>query len=572
MRKIFTLLAALFVAVGVSAGTKWAASEEAILNKGKLQNTESDCPIFVGVGFDKFVENTETPGYAGYLNGKASANVSYKPSSPVAPDLTLATAGTGVKLCPTVKGAIKAYVVLNAAKDLWVTKKDGTNITSTVTLGNVGESGAAYDAAKGSIRSTAKVYGLELNWAAEAAEEYYVFCTGSKVSFYGYEFTDKEQVEATFSETEVQAVLGHDFVAPVLNVVTEGEFNFVYTSSNENVAKVTEDGVVELVGGGKTVITATFAGNDAYSPLAVSYTLKVTDPNAVETYLFYNQDGVSATSKTFDGFTLECDPVVEGKNIDKSNALTVNGKEYQGFKTGGSFGLKLTAPEGRLITAITIYATINAEANAAKYGYWKTINGVDYGEQYAVTGWNYAAPTAHTIDFDQAARTISFRNSGTQMAYVIEISTIYGYEAPAAPVPTIKVGETIVTESSVDLKENEVAEVSFELAEGVEVYYNLTETVAPEKAAAEDGLEYTKYTEPIMISKASTLTYYSVVNGVESEKATFTVTGGTTAITEINADANAPVEYFNLQGIRVANPENGVFVRRQGNTVTKVVK
>ncbi len=158
------------------------------------------------------------------------------------------------------------------------------------------------------------------------------------------------------------------------------------------------------------------------------------------------------------------------------------------------------------------------------------------------------------------------------MAYVIEISTIYGYEAPAAPVPTIKVGETIVTESSVDLKENEVAEVSFELAEGVEVYYNLTETVAPEKAAAEDGLEYTKYTEPIMISKASTLTYYSVVNGVESEKATFTVTGGTTALTEINADANAPVEYFNLQGIRVANPENGVFIRRQGNTVTKVVK
>ncbi len=36
-------------------------------------------------------------------------------------------------------------------------------------------------------------------------------------------------------------------------------------------------------------------------------------------------------------------------------------------------------------------------------------------------------------------------------------------------------------------------------------------------------------------------------------------------------DANAPVEYFNLQGIRVENPENGVFVRRQGATVTKVI-
>lgn len=34
---------------------------------------------------------------------------------------------------------------------------------------------------------------------------------------------------------------------------------------------------------------------------------------------------------------------------------------------------------------------------------------------------------------------------------------------------------------------------------------------------------------------------------------------------------NAAVEYFNLQGIRVANPENGIFIRRQGGETTKVV-
>lgn len=33
---------------------------------------------------------------------------------------------------------------------------------------------------------------------------------------------------------------------------------------------------------------------------------------------------------------------------------------------------------------------------------------------------------------------------------------------------------------------------------------------------------------------------------------------------------NAPVEYFNLQGIRVAEPANGLYIRRQGNTATKV--
>lgn len=43
------------------------------------------------------------------------------------------------------------------------------------------------------------------------------------------------------------------------------------------------------------------------------------------------------------------------------------------------------------------------------------------------------------------------------------------------------------------------------------------------------------------------------------------------AIDGIGADtADAPVEYFNLQGIRVDNPRGGIFIRRQGNKVQKV--
>lgn len=39
---------------------------------------------------------------------------------------------------------------------------------------------------------------------------------------------------------------------------------------------------------------------------------------------------------------------------------------------------------------------------------------------------------------------------------------------------------------------------------------------------------------------------------------------------EIEAE-NAPVEYFNLQGVKVANPENGIFIRRCGSKVSKVI-
>ena len=31
------------------------------------------------------------------------------------------------------------------------------------------------------------------------------------------------------------------------------------------------------------------------------------------------------------------------------------------------------------------------------------------------------------------------------------------------------------------------------------------------------------------------------------------------------------MDIFNLQGVRVANPENGLYIRRQGNKVSKVV-
>ncbi len=46
---------------------------------------------------------------------------------------------------------------------------------------------------------------------------------------------------------------------------------------------------------------------------------------------------------------------------------------------------------------------------------------------------------------------------------------------------------------------------------------------------------------------------------------------GVNDIRQDNVDENAPVEYYNLQGIRVAEPTNGLYIRRQGNTTSKVI-
>ena len=53
---------------------------------------------------------------------------------------------------------------------------------------------------------------------------------------------------------------------------------------------------------------------------------------------------------------------------------------------------------------------------------------------------------------------------------------------------------------------------------------------------------------------------------------TITVTYDTaTGIEDTMVDENAPVEYYNLQGVKVANPENGIFIKKQGGRTSKVV-
>lgn len=42
-------------------------------------------------------------------------------------------------------------------------------------------------------------------------------------------------------------------------------------------------------------------------------------------------------------------------------------------------------------------------------------------------------------------------------------------------------------------------------------------------------------------------------------------------IENITVDENAPVEYYNLQGIKVENPESGMYIRRQGGKAQKVI-
>lgn len=64
---------------------------------------------------------------------------------------------------------------------------------------------------------------------------------------------------------------------------------------------------------------------------------------------------------------------------------------------------------------------------------------------------------------------------------------------------------------------------------------------------------------------------YHFVPGTVAEKLCFATQDIVTGIADIVEAAEAPVEYYNLQGVRVMNPESGLYIKRQGNKITKVI-
>lgn len=84
-----------------------------------------------------------------------------------------------------------------------------------------------------------------------------------------------------FTESEYTFTMGEDFVSPTL--ANPNNLPVSFTSSNEEVATVDENGQLTLVGQGETVITATSEATENYAAGNASYTLHVVDPNAPQT-------------------------------------------------------------------------------------------------------------------------------------------------------------------------------------------------------------------------------------------------------------------------------------------------
>ena len=109
-------------------------------------------------------------------------------------------------------------------------------------------------------------------------------------------------------------------------------------------------------------------------------------------------------------------------------------------------------------------------------------------------------------------------------------------------------------------------------ARGVKLTIGETVLTAPDgsEVAVPTAYEEQEWVVPATAAESNDIQITNT-NGCHIYFITVTAGSGSTAVDNVAIDENAPVEYYNLQGVRIANPENGLYIKRQGNKAVKVL-
>ncbi len=193
--------------------------------------------------------------------------------------------------------------------------------------------------------------------------------------------------------------------------------------------------------------------------------------------------------------------------------------------------------------------------------------------------WNfYAQNPAINLDAYKGKKVrIGFKyTSTTEMAGTWEIKNVLvrGDIAPEIPAPTAAENVTITEgEGSWTIRpESYPVVLTFAVEDGVQMYAkSISDTQA--QAAAEgdnDGYTVLEGNTLTLTAQGDNYSVYAMKDGVKSVAKSI-VADAATGIAGIEAEDGEAV-YFNLQGVRVQNPENGVFIRVQNGKAVKIVK
>ena len=174
------------------------------------------------------------------------------------------------------------------------------------------------------------------------------------------------------------------------------------------------------------------------------------------------------------------------------------------------------------------------------------------------TGNNYYA--VNGVDFTVGNVTVvsPTPESGTY-------ARLYYTGAEFSPVTFRVYNKTTLVVKSTDAA-NPVVEITVTFNNGSTSYDKVTAPAVGTWGALEGkDATWTGEAESVEFGAVGTLQINKIVVKCKSS---LTESGVDNVLTD---GSNAPVEFYNLQGVRVDNPTRGLYIRRQGNTATKVI-
>ncbi len=371
-----------------------------------------------------------------------------------------------------------------------------------------------------------------------------------------------------FASETINATLGEAVPA---NALTKGtDAAVVYTSSNVEVATVdAATGEVTLVAAGTTTIKAATEATEKYKAGEASYTLVVVDPNAKKPA---NLAFANAT------VTVDLSEAVPANALTKDTdaAVVYTSSNVEVATVDAATGEVTLVAAGTTTIKAATEATETYEAGEATY----TLTVMDKAEiVYENDGKTEAS--GFTFEVVKGKNPWLFSDYGmTGNAFKIAGKTADAYAVSPVFDLTNRIKPISITQTFA-YNYITVAQVPeyFTIAvreEGATEWTVLTAAPAPE------AMNKWTYVDDYAIDlgayegKKIQIGYHYVADG--------TVCGGwqiknilvkgkkSSAVSDITVeDSDAPVVYYNMQGVRVANPANGLYIRVQGKKATKVL-
>ena len=379
---------------------------------------------------------------------------------------------------------------------------------------------------------------------------------------------EKTDAGLVFASETVNATLGEAVPANTLTKATDAAA--VYTSSNVEVATVdAATGEVTLVAAGTTTIKAATEATEKYKAGEASYTLVVVDPNAKKPA---NLAFANAT------VTVDLSEAVPANALTKDTdaAVVYTSSNVEVATVDAATGEVTLVAAGTTTIKAATEATETYEAGEATY----TLTVMDKAEiVYENDGKTDAS--GFTFEVVEGENPWLFSDYGmTGNAFKIAGKTADAYAVSPVFDLTNRIKPISITQTFA-YNYITVAQVPeyFTIAvreEGATEWTVLTAAPAPE------AMNKWTYVDDYAIDlgayegKKIQIGYHYVADG--------TVCGGwqiknilvkgkkSSAVSDITVeDSDAPVVYYNMQGVRVANPANGLYIRVQGKKATKVL-